>query len=446
MDQLSALAEFVAAAEPPAEVREKTALVVADSIGAIVGGADEGEVRRLADGMMAGSTGRAVVIGRGARVAPPVAAFLNGTAGTTLEMDEGNQFCKGHPGMHVIPAVLAAAAGTGASGREVIDAIAVGYEAAARVGIATALRPSMHPHGTWGAIGAAAGVLRLGKASAASVREGMNIAASLGLTTSRKTMLEGGTVRNVFAGVANQMGLLAADMVAAGYSGDADGVGHVFGHVASDSFDASQLSRDLGSRWEVMRNYFKMHSCCRYNHAALDALMSLLRDDPGLKAEDVSEVLVETYALAVELDDPRPKNVLAAKFSVPFAIATAVVHRSTGVESFAADKVGDPAILALAERVAVREDPAMTRQLPDRRPARVTLTLADGRRLSAATETNRGDWADPYPTDEIRAKFLSLTARLWPGDKAEAVWDGALGLGAAPDAGALLDLICEGDS
>jgi len=110
MDPLSQLAKFIATATPPDEVGTKTALILADSIGAIVGGAAEPEVGALRARMAQGSVGAAALIGTHLTTAPGVAALLNGTAGTTLAMDEGNQFCKGHPAMHVIPAALAEAA------------------------------------------------------------------------------------------------------------------------------------------------------------------------------------------------------------------------------------------------------------------------------------------------------------------------------------------------
>lgn len=439
MNHLTELAAFAASEIPPDEVLAKTALILADTVGAIVGGAAEAEVSALTERLVAQSSGPAQIIGRAVTASPQTAALLNGTAGTTLEMDEGNQFCKGHPGIHVIPAVLASAAGREVSGNALITAITVGYEVAARVGIATDLRPSMHPHGTWGAIGAAAAVLRLRGRPADEIRDGMSMAASLGLTTSRRTMLEGGTVRNLFAGISNQMGYLVGDLVAAGYEGDRDGVAHVFGRVASDRFRADALTENLGTQWEVMRNYFKMHACCRFNHAALDALAMLVAEMPGLSPDDIDAVAVDSYALAAELDDPAPRNVLAAKFSVPFAIATTLVNRSSAVESFAADKVVDPAVQALAARVTIREDTEMTARLPAERPARVAITLNDGRTLTAATQTNRGDWADAYTAAEIRDKYLSLTARLWQRTKAETLWDELLTLSARADAGTLLE-------
>jgi 2-methylcitrate dehydratase PrpD len=255
-------------------------------------------------------------------------------------------------------------------------------------------------------------------------------------------MLEGGTVRNVFAGVSGLMGVLTNDMVEAGFCGEIDGVAHVFGKVVSDSFDEAAMTEALGERWEVMRNYFKMHSCCRYNHAALDALAMIAGANPGLLGPSrIERVEVESYAFAAELDDPKPRNVLAGKFSVPFAVATTLVNGSSAVGSFTGENVTNPEILALAARVTVREDPAMSAQLPDRRPARVTVTLNDATALTAETETNRGDWADPYPPAEIRDKYLSLTARLWPAAAAIAVWDETMALETRADIAGLSALL-----
>ncbi len=433
MDYLTEVAEFAArfpASELPADAVSRTRLILADSIGAIVGGAAEPEMEALSARQ---ASGPALVIGTGLRVAPGAAALVNGTAGTWLEMDEGNQFCKGHPGMHTIPAALAFAESEGASGAELLAALTIGYEIGARLGIACTLRPSMHPHGTWGAVCAAVAVQRLAGADGARMREALNIAANLGLGTSRRTMLEGGTVRNAFTGVSGQMGLMTHDMLEAGFCGELDGVAHVFGHVLSERFDPTAMTDGLGERWEVCRNYFKMHSCCRYNHAALDALAGISSQTP-IDPAQIEAVDVESYALAAELDDARPRNVLAGKFSLPFAIATTLVHGSSGVSSFTADKIGDARILEIAARVAVREDPAMTARLPDRRPARVTVRLQGGQTLSAATETNRGDWADPYAPEEIRQKYLSLTARLWPEQAAISVWDTVMQLTTDADA------------
>lgn len=431
MDHLDEVARFVvetSAEDMPEDVLARSALVLADCVGAIAGGMAEPDMQALIARPTLTGGGPSVVIGTHLRAQPGQAAFLNGTAGTVLEMDEGNQFARGHPGMHAAPAALAFASGVAVSGRELLTAIAIGYEVGARVGVASRLRPSLHPHGTWGTICAAVAVARLAGRDAAGVRHAINMAASFALATSRRTMLEGGTVRNAFAGISGQLGLTVHDLLEAGFEADRDGLGEAFGRTLSESFDREKMTEALGERWEVMRNYFKMHACCRYNHATLDALAVIAEREGRIDPEAVAEIEAATYNLAVELDDPAPRNMLAARFSIPFAVATALVTGRTDVTSFTGDRLTDPAIRALAARVRVVEDAAMTAALPDRRPARITLTLKDGRRLTAETQTNRGDWADPYPEPELREKFLSLATRIWPQGAAETLWAETLAL------------------
>lgn len=447
MDHLDEVARFVvgtSAQDMPEAVLARVSLILADCVGAIAGGMAEPEMQALIARPGLAGGGPASVIGTPLRAQPAQAALLNGTAGTVLEMDEGNQFSRGHPGMHAVPAALAfasakAASGAVVSGRELLTAIALGYEVGARVGVATRLRPSLHPHGTWGTICAAVAVARLAGRDAGRMRHAINMGANFALANSRRTMLEGGTVRNAFAGISGQMGLTVHDLLEAGFEADRDGVGEVFGRGLSDTFERAKLTEALGERWEAMRNYFKMHACCRYNHATLDALALIAAREGPIDPGSVAGVEVATYNLAVELDDPAPRNMLAARFSVPFAVATALVTGRTDITSFTGDRLGNPDIRALAARVRVVEDEAMTRALPDRRPARITLALHDGRRLTAETQTNRGDWADPYPQAELRGKFLSLATRRWPQGAAEALWEETLALPDSADAASWLN-------
>lgn len=406
---------------------EQSSYVVLDTMGAIAGGAAEPEMQALTRTMTADSPGRATVIGTGLGATPGTAAFLNGAAGTFLEMDEGNRFAKGHPAIHVLPAAWALAELRGLSGKAVMEALVIGYEVGARIGIAAGLRPSMHPHGTWGTVGAAVSLARLSGYDAAKVREVINVASSLTLATSKRTMLEGGTVRNVYAGIANRMGLMALELVEAGFIGERDGLSSVFGQVVSDSFDSARMIDGLGRDWQIDRNYFKLHSCCRYNHGALDALEQLLAAEP-VASETVERVDVTSYVYAAELDDQSPRNTLGAKFSVPFAVATRLVRGSSRVENFTWDAVRDERVQALAKKVFVAEDDAMTARLPQFRPARVEVTLASGRILVAAVETNRGDDQDPYSREELVGKYFSLAERVWPRAVAEQVMQKLIGL------------------
>jgi len=414
-DYLDVLSNFAASLDfhvLPSAVQDQAHLVVADTIAAIAGGSKEPEARALAE-RYAREQGSASVIGLGRTISAGSAAFLNGTAGTFLEMDEGNRFCRGHPSVHVVPAALAYAEERGCSGAEFMAAVVVGYEVAARVGAAASLRVSMHPHGTWGTIGAASAVARLARLDCTQMRETINVASSLTTASSKRTMLEGGLVRNVYAGISNQMGLLSVSLVESGFNGEHDGLTSVFGAIVSERFDTARVVAGLGDVWEITRNYFKLHSCCRYNHGALDALDQLDANGNLPLPERIHSVRVTSYGYAAELSNPAPRNTLAAKFSMPFAVATRIVNKSSGVASFTWDTVRDERILALAARVTVTEDPAMSARLPLERPARVEIMLDDGSMLAAEVGTNRGDDADPYTRAELGTKFFDLCERIW---------------------------------
>jgi 2-methylcitrate dehydratase PrpD len=419
LDRVSAFVVGAKLEDLPAATIEQARHVIADSVAAIAAGAAEPEVRALTARRIRDS-GPCTVIGTGIAGMPQRAALLNGIAGTWLEMDEGNRFARGHPAIHTLPAALAYAEMHRLSGRALLLATVLGYELATRIGMAANLRPTMHPHGTWGTVGAAVAVAKLAGLDAQRMRETINIASSLTLATSKKTMLQGGTVRNVYAGISNQNGLLAVELVDCGFVGERDGLSSVFGSVVSESFDSDLMVEDLGADWQIDRNYFKRHSCCRYNHGALDALDQVLVAT-AITADQVDSISVATYGYAAELDDPLPRNVLGAKFSVPFAVATRIVTGSSGLTSFTWERVRDERIRALARRVQVREDKALTDKLPEFRPAQVEVRLKDGRVLAGATDVNRGDDSAPYSRAELDEKFFELGGRVWPLDVARSI-------------------------
>ena len=149
-----------------------------------------------------------------------------------------------------------------------------------------------------------------------------------------------------------------------------------------------------------------------------------------------------TYHLAAELSDPTPANTLAAKFAVPFAVATRIVQGSSALSSFTWEAVRNPDVLALAARVTVIHDPAMSQRLPMERPARVVLTLKDGSQRVGEAGVNRGDDASPYTRDELRSKFMDLTGRIWPAAHGHDLLEATLGLSRLQvPLGAWLDLL-----
>ena len=428
----------------PLAAVQRAKSVLADSISVIAAGAQEKEVKAMTDQIVGpDDPALATIIGGERRTEPAKAALINGTAGTFLELDEGNQFARGHPAIHVVPAALALAESRRLSGRRLLVALILGYEVGARIGIACKIRMSMHPHGSWGTVGAAAAVGKLLAYDRNAMRELINVSSSLTLATSRRTMLEGGLVRNVYSGVSGHMGILAHQLVDAGFNGEKDGLKTVFGHVVSETFDTNEMTEDLGTRYEILRNYFKRHACCRYNHATLDALLEIMAKAPSgrIPYEDVEAVEVSTYSLAAQLCDQRPQNTLAGKFSIPFAVATTLVHGHTGVECFTPEAIQNRRARELAQKVRVVEDPKLTAMMPDQRPSQVTLILKDGTRLKAEAFINKGDFEDPYSERELLEKYNELALPVWNQETAQKIYGAVAEVDTIPDVNELTSLL-----
>jgi 2-methylcitrate dehydratase PrpD len=137
----------------------------------------------------------------------------------------------------------------------------------------------------------------------------------------------------------------------------------------------------------------------------------------------IQQVKVETYSLAAQLSSKTPGNMLAAKFSIPFAIATSLIHGNSGIGSFLPEKVGQREIQALASLVEVIEDPEFTKMMPSRRPSRVTVYFKNGKNDTETVYISKGDIEAPYSTQELEAKFLSLASPVYGSKRAAEILD-----------------------
>jgi 2-methylcitrate dehydratase PrpD len=341
-------------------------------------------------------------------------AFLQGTAGTWLELNEGHLGSKGHPAIHVVPAIWALAEARGASGRELIAALVAGYEVGARIGRATRLRQAVHPHGTFGTVGAAVGVARLAGADAGCIAATVNVASSLGLATSRRTLLEGSTVRNTYAGASARAGLLALDLVECGFTGEAEGLASVYGSIYGDAFSPEEALRGLGDEWMLTRGYIKLHPCGRYLHSALDLAEALLaRHGARFDPERIASITIGAYYPLSMLGGQVPESSFGARFSAPFAVASLLAAGGRAFANFEAAALADPRRRALAQRIRVEEVAAFTAAYPARQLCRMTVTWDDGREESLEATHIRGEAENPHEEADLVAKFHTVCEPLW---------------------------------
>jgi len=183
----------------------------------------------------------------------------------------------------------------------------------------------------------------------------------------------------------------------------------VYGTILADRFEPERALDGLGGPLRIQQNYFKLYACCRYNHFALDALLALARAGE-VHADQVDRVVVTTIPFGPRMAGTAPTSMLGAKFSIPYAVAAALVLGRADVAAFVEPALGDPRIRTLAARVEVRVDPEMSPRRADHPTARVEVTLKDGRALTGVTSVVRGDFEDPVPAEEIVEKFVSLAS------------------------------------
>ena len=440
---LTTLAEFAANTQLndiSEAARTRARWVIADSIPVIAAGMQQPEMKALVARQLAGAApGNAWVVGAGTRAGALDAAQLNGTAGTWLELDEGNLFANGHPGIQVVPAAVALAQEGGYSGAELLRAVALGYEVSARISRAAQMRLAFHPHGTYGVIGAAvaAGVLK--GFDTACMQELLNVAAPMGMATSRQTLLDGATVRNIFTGHSGLMGLTAARLVECGFTGEIDSVGNVYGKgVYSDKFDPQQAVAGLGSEWLIALSYFKLHPIGRYGHSAVDALEDLLAKVPGGKLElaQIERIEVRAYMLAASLAGKNIVSSFGARFSVPFALASILYHGRSGLKSFDDDAVANRDVQSLVQRVDLQEDPSFTARFPKEQPVTVRIVMRDGTAYDGQCVVTKGEPTKPHTSAELTGKFFELGEPVWGKGVTQQLYDGLMQIEGIADFGA----------
>jgi 2-methylcitrate dehydratase PrpD len=410
-EQVEQLAQFVADTrweDVPEPVWRHAKLVLLDTFGVMLAGSEQPEVQQLRQRLLTASDHGATVFARGWPLSDPrTAALLNGIAGRSIELCEGHRFVSCQGAVQILPAVLAVDELVEHSGREMLVALILGYDAAVRLGACLTPRPLAHQNGQAPLLGAVAAVARLRRLNAAETSQALRIGATLLLTPSYTNAVAGATSLNVAGGMSGFAGALAADLALAGFEAQDNAIEEAFGNLVGDGCSPEPMLDELGQRWEISRNYFRLRACCNPTYSALDALEAVLAEihpQPG----EIARIDVATYRFAAAMQDSHPRNTFAARYSLPHAAAALIVKGHAGYDAFTEAVVRDPEVAALRQRVRIIEDPTLSAVVPRLKPARVTVTLTDGRQWTHICESARGDFQQPYAEAEIRHKFRQL--------------------------------------
>jgi 2-methylcitrate dehydratase PrpD len=418
------LAEVLAATryeDLPRDVIEHAQRSVTDWLGSALGGSIE-KPARLAQQVAArfGTSNEATVFG-GGRASAPVAAFANGVASHILELDDIHKGSTVHAAAPIIPAALAVAEREHADGRAFLAAVAIGYEAAFRIG--EAVNPShyyfFHPTGTVATFGAAAAAGSLMRLSSEQM---LNALGSAGTQAAAlwEFNADGAMSKHLHPGKAAMNGIMASDLARVGFTGATrilEGERGFF-RAMSRSFDASRITDGLGPRWKIGENGYKLYSCCGHTHTAVDGALEIRARRRWSKDDvlrEVSGITIETYGPGYEIvKEMNPRTPYQAKFSLAYCTATALLEGALGLEQFDESRFGpegvrDRAMAELLRRVRVSVAEDLTARYPAAWPVRLAIETNSGVER-AASEYPKGHPEHPVSTAELEAKFAALVA------------------------------------
>ncbi len=386
--------------------------------------------------------GRTSVIGRG-RASEAQASLVNGYLAHLQDYDDTHFPTVLHPSAPVWPAVLAAAERTGASGKAVLAAFALGCEIACRV--ALSVHPwhydaGWHITGTVGGFGAAAAAARLLGLDAAQTEQALGLA---GTHAAGVRDAFGTNGKALHAGHAASSGLRAAALVWEGFSGPPailEGRRGFWAVLSPGGHNPAPIeaTADLiasGGRWELQNNGLKPYANGVVSHPLQDAVIAL-RNQHAIVPADVRAIEARVHPLVLELMDRRqPETGLQAKFSHQHCAAAALVDGAGHEAQFRDDRARDPQIAAIRALVTATPDPSVREE-----EVHVTIRLADGRALSKHVEHATGSPENPMTDGYLEEKYRALATPVLGSAQAEALLSAAWTLDKAADVRALMAL------
>jgi 2-methylcitrate dehydratase PrpD len=353
-----------------------------------------------------------------------LAAFINGTASHTVEVDDIYREAIYHPGAPTIAAALAMAQATNASGEAFLRAVTVGYEISTRIGEAMgrAHYKYWHNTGTIGCFGAAAACAELLGLDARRFTHALATVTTFAAALQQAFRMDSMS-KPMHAGRAAEAGVVAALAAAEGVTGSFDVLeGDAgFGVAMSDGPDWSKATATLGEKFHITTITFKNHACCGHTFAAIDGALAL-KEKLGITADDIEKIHIGAYRASLEVAGyENPTTPAEGRFSVKYTVATALTHGSVRLAAFEPQRMNDAATRALMKRIQLVLDPELDAAFPRKRSARVTITTRDGRVMEHLQPTRKGDPEAPLSDNDLNDKYMELAAPVLGQDEAAAL-------------------------
>jgi 2-methylcitrate dehydratase PrpD len=416
-------------ADLPAPVVVKTREFILDTVGAAIAGSSaEGIGAGLQLIREAGGTPQATVMVYGDRLPATSVAMINGAMCQARDFDPVYEPGVLLPYGPILAAALAAAELCAASGKELINAVALGTDLTCRIGKALVSGLGWSRTATLGVFGAAlasARLLRLDREQTVS---------ALGLALSQssgniQTVIDGSLAKRYQGGFTAEAGLKAALLASRGVTGPSnvfEGRCGFFKLYEADRFRRDVVVDGLGEHYEGAEASVKPYPCAREHHGALAAALRLFA--AGVRAADVQSVVVHLPPNAFALSGKpfrRTENhsIGSAIGSAAYGVAVALVNGKVTLDDFQNEAIAHAAVRELADRIEVQEDKSIS-DAKSLVPQSVVVQMRDAGKREALSKAMPGSPQMPLSPGELKEKFqacLSHSARPLARGRAEAI-------------------------
>ena len=394
----------------PLEVKQKTRELISDTIGVGLAGSVHAEGRPALEIVLeSGGARESTIWGYPEKAPSHMAALVNGTFTHCIEMDDTHRTTYLHAGACVLPAALAVGEKVGARGKDLLFAVAAGYETTIRIALSVSPEHRLkgfHTTATVGGFGAAMAASLLLNLDVSQMVNAMGLAGTqaAGLF---QFLYDGSMAKRFHPGRSAQSGILAALLASKGFTGSPEILegDYGFGKVMSDRFDPDAVSNRLGNRWHILEMGIKPYSACRFCHAPIEAALKI-RKEPGFDPGQVKSIEVHgSKQLFDQTGNQSLKTVMAAQLSTPFSAALALATGGTMPEDVEKG-LNDPEIIDLARRVSVVIDDSLPQTARD-----ITLkaNMISGGEKRVSIALPLGEPERPIPPQLLRNKFLHLS-------------------------------------
>jgi 2-methylcitrate dehydratase PrpD len=393
---------------------ETTKYRIIDALGCLIGGSTD--TGNPALGKLLKETGgkkEATILVHGDKVPVGEAALINCAMARSFDFEPVSPLvngfsCPGHISGTTVPTALTVAEAANASGKEMITALLVGDDIAARLLAASGFGFSLgwDGTGTVNAFGATAIAGRLLGLNKLQLRNAMGIVLNQ-IGSTFQIIWDGTMAFKLPQGLSGRAGILSAQLAKAGWTGPEDALLSKFGYYKMFTEGCQKpeaLTRDLG------RNYYydgtiKPYPCCRITHAAIDCALALVKKH-NLKPDDIVSVNLDTAQGGIDHIVGQPFKIGPfphgnAAFSYEYVIATSFLFGGVKPEHFTEQAIRNPQITDFIKKIkltAVKD--------VEFEKARMTVTLKDGRKLTETVVNVKGDpLTNPMTHEDIIAKF-----------------------------------------